>query len=897
MQTEDYRPNTPLMSQYFEAKAQRPDVLLMMRVGDFYEAYGEDAVIVSKELEIALTGRDDGGNRVSMAGVPHHAVERYLARLIAKGFRVALMDQVENPKLAKGLVKRRVTRVLSPGTVLEDSMLDARTNNYLVAAVVEDPVAGLSVADITTGEFLATEMSGDNRQEALIEEIRRLDPAECLISDTQMELAEDIRRSCGVPVTLFRGQDDLRNPQSARNRLLHHFQTQSLRGFGCEEYSAGIEAAALVLNYLAETQESALPHIRTLSTYSTCSFMFLDATARRNLEITAPLGEGSRHNTVRGVLDHTLTSMGGRTLKRWLEEPLLEVSRIEERLGAVAELTSNSLMRGDVREVLAGINDMERLLSRSAAGLASPRDLTGLRDSLERLPRLVNTLGAAEHEGLAALRTLFVGGHPPHRQGAIPSLVMEDLDQSPLQQLAGHLHAALNDDPPALLHEGGVFRDGYHPELDRLRQNGREGKRWIAGLESEERAKTGIGSLKVGYSSVFGYYLEVSKSNIEKVPPHYIRKQTTVNGERYITPDLKEMEATVLGAQDKAIDLEVSLFGELLERVVRESNEIKAVARAVAELDVLASLAESAVAHHYTRPVVDDSGVIEIKAGRHPVVELMYGGQNFVPNDCRLDGENQRIHIITGPNMSGKSTCLRQTAIIVLMAQIGSFVPADYARIGVVDRIFTRAGAHDELASGQSTFMVEMNETANILNNATPRSLVILDEIGRGTSTYDGLSIAWAVVEYLARIGCKALFATHYHHLNELASRIPGICNYRIAVKEQGDQIIWLHKLVPGGTDRSYGIQVARMAGVPPEVIERARQILQGLERNGRSMKGEPALKNGDIPTQQRRLQLTLFEAELHPAIEALRSLDLTEMTPIEAMIRLDEIQRLAKQN
>lgn len=885
-------PKTPLMQQYFRAREEHPGVILLMRVGDFYEAYGPDAETIAGALNITLTGREDGGQRISMAGVPHHSAERYIARLIKKGFRVAIMDQVEDPKQAKGLVKRRVTRVVSRGTVFEDSLLDAKANNYLVAAIVGDPVAGIGVVDVSTGEFLTTELDGERRADRLLDEIARLEPAEVLVPEDDAELAERIAQETGVVVTPYSPKDRPRS-RTGHDVLTSHFGTPTLRGFGCEEFTAGVEAAALVIDYLKETQTGALAHITSLSTYSTREFMVLDAAARRNLELTLSLADAGRHRTLLGVLDQTQTAMGGRLLRRWLEEPLLDVARIEERLESVAELARDELLRGDLRDHLRGVNDVERLVSRAAAGLANARDLVGLRDSLNRLPRLCDLL---ERCCAPILRDLLCRLGRDDRPIPDPLAVRErghlSIEQNAMQ-VAALIQKAIADEPPAGLREGGLIRDGYSAELDALRAGASEGRTFIANLESEERGRTGISSLKVGYNAVFGYYIEVTKANLAKVPADYIRKQTTAAGERYITPSLKEYEAKVLGADEKAVELEYNLFMDVRERVGESSSVLLAVAKAVAALDVLCGFAETAVRSHYTRPVVNDGETIRIKAGRHPVVEKIQGGVSFVPNDCLLDCDSNRLHIITGPNMSGKSTALRQVALITLMAQIGCFVPADEAEIGVVDRIFTRVGAHDELATGQSTFMVEMNETANILNNATRRSLVVLDEIGRGTSTYDGLSIAWAVAEYLVQLGCKTMFATHYHYLNDLAKQAEGVKNYRVAVKEQGDHIIWLHKLVEGGTDRSYGIQVARMAGVPPEVIERARSILKSLERSG--ARNDLVGQDASIPVAKQRVQMTLFEAEKHPAVLALETLDITALTPIEALMKLDELQRLAK--
>ena len=867
-----FKPQTPILQQYFRIKAQHPEVLLAMQVGDFYEFYGPDAELVARELEIVLTGREDGTNgRIPMAGVPIHSYERYFARLVQKGYRVAICDQVEDPKLAKGLVKRRVTRILTPGTVVEDSMLQATANNYLVAAVIGDPVHGLGVVDVSTGEFLTTEIGGEHRFEKLLDEIFRLEPAEILVPEDQTELIQTLREQTSATITPISlgelvGRD-------ARQILLNHFGVETLRGFGCEEYTCGLDAAAAVLRYLQQNQFHALQHIRTLATYSVERFMYLDAVARHHLELTRNLMDGSRRYTLLSVLDSTCTPMGARLLKRWLDEPLLNVEAINARLDAVEALVQRNLHREALREKLRRMADLERLIARASTGTANARDLVALRSSLQELPALYAELQSLldEMEMPAALL-----------QSLAPRL-------APMEELRTLLERALVDDPPANLQAGGIIRDGYDPELDRLRQVRLEGRNWIAQLEAEERRRTGIPSLKVGYNAVFGYYIEVSKPHLNKVPPDYIRKQTTTQAERFITPALKEQEAILLGAEERINALEYELFTRVRDEVARNASTIQSLARAIAELDVLCAFAENAVRYHYTRPVVDTEDRLLIIGGRHPVVER-YNENPFVPNDCHLHPE-QRLIILTGPNMSGKSTFIRQNALITLIAHIGSFVPADRAEIGLVDRIFTRVGARDELATGQSTFMVEMIETANILNNASPRSLVILDEIGRGTSTYDGLAIAWAVAEYLHAIGCKVLFATHYHYLNELANRLEGVANFRVAVKEQGDRIIWLHKVLPGGTDRSYGIHVARMAGVPPEVIERAEQILREFERRGVQASLAPPSEEAP-PIRTKKIQLTLFEAEEHPIIEELRQLDPATLTPVEALMKLDQWKR-----
>jgi DNA mismatch repair protein MutS len=867
-----FRPQTPMLQQYFRLKAEYPDVLLAMQVGDFYEFYGEDAEIAARELEIVLTGREDGSNgRIPMAGVPIHAYERYLAKLVQKGYRVAICDQIEDPKLAKGLVKRRVTRVLTPGTVVEDSMLDARANNYLVAAVLGDPIHGLGIVDVSTGEFLTTEIAGEGRQQKLLDELFRLQPAEVLVPEDHEELIQTLREQLSATITPVPLQEWV--GREGREILLRHFGVESLRGFGCEEFTRGLDAAALALRYLQQNQMTALEHIRTLATYSVERFMYLDATARRHLELTQNLMDGTRRYTLLASIDSTCTPMGARLLKRWLDEPLLEPDAIAARLDAVDALAQHSIRRDALRQMLRPLADLERLAARASTGTANARDLVALRQSLQRLPALY-----AEADAL--LREL---PQPPTLLATLAPRL------APLHELCQLLERALVDDPPADLKSGGVIRDGYDPELDRLRQVRTDGKQWIAQLEAKERQRTGISSLKVGYNAVFGYYLEVSKPHLNKVPADYIRKQTLANAERFITPELKEQEAILLGAEERINALEFELFSRVRGEVARHTPHLQSLARAIAEWDVLCAFAENAVRYRYVRPVVDTEDRIHIVGGRHPVVER-FSEKPFVPNDCRLD-PTQRLIILTGPNMSGKSTYIRQNALITLMAHIGSFVPAERAEIGLVDRIFTRVGARDELATGQSTFMVEMTETANILNNATPRSLVILDEIGRGTSTYDGLAIAWAVAEYLHAIGCKTLFATHYHYLNDLANRLEGVANYRVAVKEQGDRIVWLHKVLPGGTDRSYGVHVARMAGVPPEVVQRAEQILREFERRG--VQGAVQPPTSDAPTvRTKKLQLTLFEAEMHPVLEALRALDITTLSPVEALLKLDELKR-----
>lgn len=865
----DVKKITPMVAQYQEIKEQYPDVILMFRLGDFYEMFADDAVTASRELEIVLTSRSQGyATDVPMCGVPHHAVDRYVARLIAKGYRVAICDQLEDPKKTKKIVKRGVTRVVTPGTVLEDGMLDAKANNYLVAVSSEPETFGIACVDISTGEFAVTEIEGRDIAGKLLEEMGRLAPAEVLLKEIDVDLTDPIRRTTRATITRY--EDNSIYRKTAKEMLTEHFSTDSLRGFGAESYTAGLEAAAMILDYLGRTNASALQSIASLSTYSTSGFMVLDAAARRNLELTHSMSADTRGASLLSIIDRTKTAMGGRLLRKWLDQPLLDVQRISRRLEAVDEFFNNALLRGEVRDILNGMQDLERLMSRIVAESGNARDLVGLAQSLKMLPALSSALQNVSAQRLGTLAS-----------------AIEFLD--PLVEL---VERAIVSDPPIQLREGGLIAPGYSEDLDELRRASTEGKTWIANLEAEEREKTGIRNLKVGYNSVFGYYLEVTKSNLSLVPEDYIRKQTTTNAERFITPSLKEMEAKVLGADEKAAELEYQVFCEVRSKVADEARRVGKVARAVAEIDVLSALAEVATAKGFVRPQVTDGEEIRIKAGRHPVVEHFIQ-ERFVPNDAVLNCESDQLLIITGPNMAGKSTYLRQVALIALLAQMGSFVPADEAEIGVVDRIFTRVGAHDELASGQSTFMVEMNETANILNNATRQSLIVLDEIGRGTSTYDGLSIAWAVAEEINKLGAKTLFATHYHHLNDLEGKFKGVKNYRIAVREEKDRIVWLRKIMPGGTDRSYGIEVARLAGLPSEVIDRAKEILKDLERNGAASKTMG--RGAKISAKKQTLQLTLFEGEKHPVIEEIEKLDVSTMSPIEAMNKLYELQKQAK--
>jgi len=875
---------TPMRRQYLQIKKQYPDTIVLFRLGDFYETFDEDAKIVAKACDIVLTSRPVGkGQRVPLAGVPYHAVDGYLARLIKAGHKVAIVDQVGD-QTVRGLMPREVTRVITPGTVVEPTLLEEKRNNYLAALVIEDDRAGIAYADITTGEFATTQLSGDDVEQAVVEELERLRPAECLIQDTsnfQFLISNFQLQTSKYDSWRF----ELGN---ARQALLDHFDVASLAGYGCEGLPLAVRAAGVIVQYLRETQKAALAQLSDLRTYSTSEFMTLDASTRRNLELTRTIRTGAVKGSLLGVLDATVTAIGGRLLRQWLNQPLLDVSKLEQRLDAVEALYQDTPTRTQVMALLKELADLERLTSRVAQRIAVPRDLVGIRKSLESVPQIREALSqlaplAPQNWGEQGTAPQSWGDRGAEDNHPLQTLLPQ-LD--PCEEIASLIGEAIVDDPPATLASGGVIKPGFSAELDSIATASRDAKNWVANLERTERKRTGIKSLKVGYNKVFGYYIEVTKANLDAVPEEYIRKQTLVNAERFITPELKEYESLILNAQERILDIETRLFRQVCDQLAASAERLLSTARALAHLDVYAALAEVAIRNNYVRPVLTDGDEIEIIAGRHPVVELIRREEPFVPNDARLSQE-EMILIITGPNMSGKSTFLRQVALIVLMAQIGSFVPADEARLGLVDRIFTRIGAQDEIWAGQSTFMVEMIEMANILHHATNRSLLILDEIGRGTSTYDGMSIAWAVVEYIhnhPRLRAKTLYATHYHELTELASLLPRVRNYNVAVAEEGDNVIFLHKIVPGGADRSYGIHVAQLAGLPKTVIHRAEEILKELERDSHR-----------APIRPRRIaeirQLALFP-ETSPIIEELKKLDLESMTPLEALNRLYELQR-----
>jgi DNA mismatch repair protein MutS len=858
---------TPMRQQYLRIKKQYPETIVLFRLGDFYETFDQDAKIVATVCDIVLTSRPAGKNqRVPLAGVPYHSVDGYIAKLIQAGHKVAIVEQVgEVP--ARGLVDREVMRVITPGTVVEPVLLDERRNNYLAALVVDGKCAGLAYADITTGEFATTQLSGEGLIRLISAEIDRLGPAELVISEPGVLESE---RQAGSPFAELSITEYDRWPfelDTARSSLQEHFAVTSLDGFGLAGLPLAIRAAGGLLQYLSETQRSKLGQLSSLRTYSTEQFMTLDAATRRNLELTETLRRGKVQGSLLGVLDLTITSMGGRLLRRWMAQPLLDLERLHKRLDAVESWYRDTPARTRLRSSLGDVADLERLGSRVVQGIARPRDLLGIRQSLEILP---------------AIQALVVQLGDDFRRLSL--LSSADL----CQDVVSLIRQAIVDEPPAVLSAGGVIRQGFSAELDNILSASRDAKAWVANLETQERGRTGIRNLKVGYNKVFGYYLEVTKANAERVPEEYIRKQTLVNAERYITPELKEYESLILNAQERLLDLEGRIYRQVLDQVAAAADRLLVVAGALAHLDVVAGLAEVALMNRFVRPQLAESNELHIVAGRHPVVEVTQREEPFVPNDVHFS-QDEAILIITGPNMAGKSTYLRQVALIVLMAQIGSFVPADEARIGLVDRIFTRIGAQDEISAGQSTFMVEMVEAANLLNHATARSLLVLDEVGRGTSTYDGISIAWAMVEHIhnhPRLKCKTLFATHYHELTQLADLLPRVCNYNVAVAEEKDNIVFLRRIVPGGADQSYGIHVAQLAGLPRPVIHRAEEILKELEEEARA----PGSSRRTIEVRQ----LPLF-ATGNPLLEELQSLDVSAMTPLEAISKLYELQRKAK--
>ena len=871
---------SPMMQEYIKKKEEYKDCILFYRLGDFYEMFFEDALTVTKELEITLTGKDCGlEERAPMCGVPYHAAETYINRLIEKGYKVAICEQVEDPKKARGLVKREVVRVVTTGTTIDTMSLDETKNNYLMSIVSMEDHFGCAIADITTGDCFLTEV---DKPQKLLDEINKFTPAEIICNDSFLVSGvdtADLKERLGICV--FTLDSWYFDDDSCKQMLKDHFHVNSLDGLGISDYDSGIIAAGALFLYLRETQKTALSHMASIRPYAADKFMLIDSSSRRNLELVETLREKQKRGSLLWVLDKTKTAMGARTLRSFVEQPLIEAKEIERRLEALEELNKNPMLRDEIREYLQPVYDLERLSSRISYQTANPRDLVAFASSLEMLPHIKQILNEFHSPILAEIN--------------------KDMDS--LEEIADMVRRAIVEDPPIAQKDGGIIREGFNEDVDKYRRSRTDGKKWLSELEAREREKTGIKSLKIKYNRVFGYSLEVTNTFKNLVPDTYIRKQTLSNAERYITQELKELEDLILGAEDKLYALEYELFCQVRDTIGAEVIRIQRTAKAVAALDVFASLALVAQRNNYVRPKINENGVIDIKEGRHPVVEQMIEHDMFIANDTYLDNQKKRISVITGPNMAGKSTYMRQTALIVLMAQIGSFVPAKKANIGIVDRIFTRVGASDDLASGQSTFMVEMTEVANILRNATAKSLLILDEIGRGTSTFDGLSIAWAVIEHISNTklcGAKTLFATHYHELTELEGKIAGVNNYCIAVKEKGDDIVFLRKIVKGGADKSYGIQVAKLAGVPDSVIQRAKELVEELSDADITAAVKdltaPKKKNKVVYDQLDMAQISLFDTvKDDDIIEEIRGLDISGLTPLEALNILSNLQNKIK--
>ena len=865
---------SPMMQRYLETKEKYKDCILFYRLGDFYEMFFDDAITASRELEITLTGKDCGQTeRAPMAGIPHHAAESYAAKLIEKGYKVAICEQLEDPKTAKGIVERGVIRILTPGTIVESNLLEEKKNNYIMSICKSGIYFGISVCDISTGEFYSCEIKDENNFELLLDEIARFSPSEIIANSMMFECQEELDKiKERFQIYMSRFSDKFFSDEEGNLALDYNIIENKKEITNLKERKLAVRSINALLEYLNETQMTSLEHINTITLYSISKYMSLDINARRNLEITEKMRDRSKKGTLLWVLDKTSTSMGGRSLRRWLNDPLLDVKEIQERLDAVKELKDNIILRGDAIETLKKVYDIERLAGKMAYGNANARDMITLKNSLQRLPDVKNVLAQCTSSKLKEL--------------------YEELDE--LKDVYELIEKSIVEDPPMTIKDGGIIKMGYDPEIDKLKTATTEGKNWIIKLEAEEKEKTGIKTLKIGYNKVFGYYIEVSKSFVSQVPDRFIRKQTLTTGERYITEELKTLENQILGAEEKVVNLEYNEFVKIREEIAKNIRRLQQSAKVVSTLDVLSSFAQVAEDMNYCMPTVTDNGIINIKDGRHPVIEKMLGVGNFVPNDTMLDKDENRLAIITGPNMAGKSTYMRQVALITLMAQIGSFVPATEAQIGVVDKIFTRVGASDDLSMGQSTFMVEMMEVATILKEATENSLVILDEIGRGTSTYDGLSIAWAVAEYIAdkeKCGAKTLFATHYHELIELADKQEGIKNYSIAVKEKGEDIIFLRKIVDGGTDESYGIHVAKLAGVPKIVTKRANEILRSLERKSMLSGKKPEKENKKVVEGQ----FDMFNYKLAEIAHEIDKIDLNELTPIDALNTLVKIKEKLK--
>lgn len=876
---------TPMMQKYMETKEQYKDCILFYRLGDFYEMFFDDALVASKELEITLTGKSCGlEERAPMCGIPYHAVEGYLSKLVSRGYKVAICEQVEDPKLAKGLVKREVIRVVTPGTNLNVQSLEAGKNNYLLSIAYTPDGIGISAADVTTGDYYVTEVEDLKK---LNDELMKYEPSEIICNEAFLVSGFDVNDlKSRLHISVNALESHMFDDDGCRRILMKHFKVNTLIGLGVEEFPTGLLAAGALLQYLYDTQKTDLEHFTHIYPYLTSKYMLLDSSTRRNLELTETLREKQKRGSLLWVLDKTKTAMGARLLRNYIEQPLIEKDEMEKRLDAIQELNQDSISRDEIREYLNPIYDLERLLSKVTYKTANPRDLIAFRNSLQMLPPIKTVLSAFEKEELTEIREQIDG--------------LEDIYQL--------IDEAIIDEPPISIREGGMIKDGFDETIDRLRSAKHDGKQWLAQLEEEDRERTGIKNLKIKYNKVFGYYFEVTNSYKNLVPEDYIRKQTLANAERYTTPRLKELEDTILNAEDKLQTLEYDVFCKIRDTIAQELVRIQNTAKAIAKLDVYASLSLVSERNHYVRPKLNEKGVIDIKDGRHPVVEQMITNDMFIANDTYLDNGSHCISVITGPNMAGKSTYMRQTALIVLMAQIGCFVPARTANIGIVDRIFTRVGASDDLASGQSTFMVEMNEVANILRNATSKSLLILDEIGRGTSTFDGLSIAWAVIEHISNrklLGAKTLFATHYHELTELEGKMNNVNNYCIAVKECGDDIVFLRKIVKGGADKSYGIQVAKLAGVPDMVIDRAKEIVEQLSDNDITEKVQSiAIDNkndGKVKKQPKYDEVDLAQMSLFDTVtdedilKELMEIEVTTLTPLDALNTLYRLQNKLK--
>ena len=873
---------TPMMQHYLQTKEQYKDCILFYRLGDFYEMFFEDAKIVSKELELTLTGKSCGlEERAPMCGVPFHAVEGYLNRLVSRGYKVAICEQVEDPKLAKGIVKREVVRIVTPGTNTDMQSLDETKNNYIMCIAYLGDKYGIAIADVTTGDFYVTELDSERK---LMDEINKFAPSEIVCNEAFYMSGvdiDDMKNRLNIAISSLDAWyfgDTL-----AQETLINHFHIQNLKGLGLEDYESGVIAAGTLLKYLYETQKNTLDNILEIHPYSIGKYMIIDSSSRRNLELVETLREKQKRGSLLWVLDKTKTAMGARLLRSYVEQPLIEKAEIVKRQELITSLNKNEVTREEIKEYLNPIYDLERLITRITYQTANPRDMIAFRNSLEMLPYIKTQLEDLDGELIEEIKNDF----------------------DCLEDIHSLLVSSINDEPPISVRDGDIIKEGYNEEVDRLRNAKTEGKTWLAELEASEREKTGIKNLRIKYNKVFGYYLEVTNSFKNLVPDYYVRKQTLTNAERYITPELKELEDTIMGAEDRLVQLEYELFRMVREEISGNVRRIQKTAKAIARIDVFVSLATVASQNNYCKPRINESGIIDIRNGRHPVVEKMISNDMFIDNDTYLDNNKNRISIITGPNMAGKSTYMRQTALIVLMAQIGSFVPAASANIGIVDRIFTRVGASDDLASGQSTFMVEMNEVANILRNATSNSLLILDEIGRGTSTFDGLSIAWAVVEHISNpklLGAKTLFATHYHELTELEGKLNSVNNYCIAVKEKGDDIVFLRKIIKGGADKSYGIQVAKLAGLPDSVIDRAKEIVNELLKNDitdtvRNISVDNGTKKKKEHLDEVDLtQMSLFDTvKDDDIIKELESVDIGNMTPLDALNKLYELQNKVK--